>query len=70
MGKLILGVILGAIAFLAFIILSKSKPEITDCRALGELECKTNSSCEPSYEYGISCGEGGCQEGQKFKECR
>jgi hypothetical protein len=40
------------------------------CKTYSEAECRTKLICKPFYEYGLSCGEGGCKEGQRFKECQ
>lgn len=68
MSKLILIVllfILAVAAILGFYVF----PRAGSCQSYQEAQCRQNFLCKPFYEYGISCGEGGCQEAERFKEC-
>ena len=69
MSKLLLIAIFTILTIVAVFLFSGIKKTAKFCKSNNEIECKTRLVCKPFYEYGLHCGEDGCKEGERFKEC-
>jgi len=69
MSKLILIAVLIILAIFAVFLFNVSTRAARYCWSYKEAECKAKLLCKPFYEYGLHCGEDGCKEGERFKEC-
>ncbi|MEK7112849.1 MAG: hypothetical protein AAB875_06070 [Patescibacteria group bacterium] len=69
MSKLILIAVFIILAIFAVFLFNVFSRAARYCWAYKEAECKTRLLCKPTNEYGLHCGEDGCKEGERFKEC-
>ena len=68
MSKLIFAVFI-ILVIVSFFLFNGFKKAAGNCKSYNEIECKTKLVCKPTNEYGLHCGENGCKEGERFKEC-
>lgn len=69
MSKLVFILTLVVLLIIAVYLFVVSERAASYCKSYSETECKTKLVCRPTNEYGIHCGEDGCKEGERFKEC-
>ena len=69
MTKLIIIAFVIILAVLGVLFLGGIGGANASCLTKDEAQCKKNILCKANFQYGLTCGEEGCSEGQKFVSC-